>query len=105
MARLSPHSLQPAHQPVRPAPRPRTRPITVSINHNGKHYLLDSLGAVLDQREPFAEVVLVDDASQDDSVDQVRRPFPDVRVVQLTLNEGAAAARVPREQSTKVPSG
>jgi hypothetical protein len=63
------------------------------INHNGAHYLAESLPAVMDAVPPFAEIVVVDDASLDGSVELVEKRFPNVRLVRLPLNSGPGAAR------------
>jgi GT2 family glycosyltransferase len=80
--------------PRAPQARADLRPVTACvINHNGERYLPDSLGAAVAQGQRFAEIILVDDASQDGSVDLARARFPGIRIVQLTRNAGAAAAR------------
>jgi GT2 family glycosyltransferase len=63
------------------------------INYNGERFLASSLRSALAQRDRFAEMVVVDDASQDGSLDLVRREFPSVRIVRLPENRGPAAAR------------
>jgi len=63
-------------------------------NYNGRRFLATCLDAVAGQtygREK-TEVILVDDASSDDSVAFVRQHYPDVRVVQMPRNSGLAAA-------------
>ncbi|HUP00997.1 MAG TPA: glycosyltransferase [Gemmatimonadota bacterium] len=79
---------------VRPNARPNTRPITACvINRNGEQYLEDALGAAVAQADDFAEILLVDDASDDGSVELVGSRFPRVRIVRLAENVGPAAAR------------
>ena len=69
-------------------------PVSVTItNWNGEHYLEDCIRAVLDQSYPAAEVILVDNNSDDDSVPLVKRLFPEVRIVVLQKNEGPSPAR------------
>ena len=63
------------------------------INHNGAHYLAESLPAAMDAVPPFAEIVVVDDASLDGSIELVEERFPNVRLVRLPLNSGPGAAR------------
>ncbi len=43
------------------------------------------------QRFPVLEIIAVDNASTDGSAEMVRRDFPDVRLVALPANVGAAA--------------
>ncbi len=63
-------------------------------NYNGLRFLATCLDAVgrqtYDRRQ--TEVILVDDASADDSVAFVRRHYPAVVVVQMPRNSGLAAA-------------
>lgn len=63
------------------------------VNFNGARHLADSLGAVYPLRHEFAELLLVDNASTDGSMALVEREFPEVRIIQLPANRGAAAAR------------
>jgi GT2 family glycosyltransferase len=69
------------------------RPTLCMINYNGERFLASSLRSAVAQRERFAELVLIDDASEDGSLEMVRREFPSVRIVQLPENRGPAAAR------------
>jgi GT2 family glycosyltransferase len=69
--------------------------VTISVvipNWNGRRFLERCLFALRRQTVGDVEVVLVDNASSDDSVELVRRSFPEVEVVQLTRNAGFAAA-------------
>ena len=63
-------------------------------NYNGKRFLDTCLGALARQTYPAErlEIILVDDASTDDSVDFVQRHFPHVRVLSLEHNSGLATA-------------
>lgn len=69
------------------------QPTLCVINHNGEAYLPASLGAAVALGDEFAEIILVDDASRDRSVELVRERFPGVRIVRLPANRGPAAAR------------
>src|SRR5690606_33035643 len=60
-------------------------------NHNKARTLRACLASVLAQTNPPAEVIVVDDASTDDSR-AIIREFP-VRLICLDVNQGAAAAR------------
>jgi len=69
-------------------------PITLCIvNYNGAQYLIDALHAAMTQAGGFAEILLVDNASGDDSLRIVRTEFPQVRVLALADNKGPGAAR------------
>jgi GT2 family glycosyltransferase len=63
------------------------------INYNGAKHLPDALEAIRDQSWPFAEVLLVDDASDDDSPDRAKAHYPSLRVLRLPQNRGPGAAR------------
>ena len=63
----------------------------VIVTWNGRQYLEACLAAVAAQQGVSAEVVLVDNASTDGTVDYVREHFPAVRVVSLAENRGFAA--------------
>lgn len=70
--------------------------IRVSIiipNYNGRQFLDTCLDALQRQTYPqeLIEVILVDDASTDDSVAYVREHHPQVKVVELSRNSGLAA--------------
>ncbi|MDP6539906.1 MAG: glycosyltransferase family 2 protein, partial [Planctomycetota bacterium] len=69
-------------------------PVTVVVcNYEGREHLgpcLDAIGAL---RGNVAEVLLVDNASTDGSVDFVREAYPHVRVLAREHNDGPAAAR------------
>lgn len=69
-------------------------PITLCIvNHNGARYLADALQAAITQSGAFAEILLVDNASTDGSIDLVRRLFPQIRTLVLNDNRGPGVAR------------
>lgn len=60
------------------------------LNYNGRHLLEEHLASVLDAVEYDGgghEIVVVDNASTDNSVDLVKREFPSVRVIKRPSNE------------------
>jgi N-acetylglucosaminyl-diphospho-decaprenol L-rhamnosyltransferase len=64
----------------------------IVLNYNGRQWLAGCLGALAAQRgAPPFEVLVVDNASTDDSVRLVEAQFPAVRVVQNGQNLGFAA--------------
>jgi GT2 family glycosyltransferase len=75
----------------------------VIVNFNGLHHLATCLNALLAQEGPSFEVILVDNASNDGSVDFVRERYPQVRLIVAASNlgfaggnnRGAADARAP----------
>ncbi|MCB9831259.1 MAG: glycosyltransferase family 2 protein [Planctomycetes bacterium] len=70
------------------------RRVSIAVtNWNGRRYLEDCIAAALAQTVPPAEVILVDNASDDDGVAFVRARFPEVRIVELPENLGPCPAR------------
>ncbi|NIM06879.1 MAG: glycosyltransferase, partial [Armatimonadetes bacterium] len=66
-----------------------TAGISVIIpNWNGRRWLQDCLDSLRQQSLLPAETILVDDGSTDDSVDFVRRNYPEVQVIALPDNRG-----------------
>ena len=63
------------------------------INFNGKAVLADALAAARALRPRFAEMLVIDNGSNDGSADTVEREFPPFRVVWLGTNLGAGGAR------------
>lgn len=61
-------------------------------NFNGKKYLTDCLHALENQDWENFEVILVDNGSEDGSVQYVRECFPKVRLIELKENAGFCTA-------------
>lgn len=61
----------------------------VLLNHNGKHLLAKFLPSVVQHSSPYPTVV-VDNASEDASVDFLRQNYPQIQCIQLPRNEGFA---------------
>ena len=69
------------------------RRVTVVIpNYNGRDLLPTVIPSALAQDYPDFELLVVDDASTDDSVAYLRSEWPQVRVVELSENSGFARA-------------
>lgn len=60
------------------------------LNWNGRKWLEQFLPVVV-QHSPEADIYIIDNASEDDSVTFVENNFPSVRVIQNSKNEGFAA--------------
>lgn len=60
------------------------------VNYNGKQHLEECLGSVYGQSFKDFEVVMVDNASADGSVEWVKERFPEVKVVVSRTNLGFA---------------
>jgi hypothetical protein len=73
-----------------PAPSEKPRVSVVVVNYNGKHFLSDCFSAIFRQIYPPSEVIMVDNASRDDSLDFVRDNFPQVTVLVNEANMGFA---------------
>ncbi len=64
----------------------------VVVNYNSGNYLLRCLRSLSDQSTESVRVVVVDNASTDDSMRDVARCFPNVETMMLPTNVGFAAA-------------
>ncbi len=64
----------------------------VVANYNGARFLRGCLDSLRQQTYPRIEVIVVDDASADGSVDLVRTEYPEVHLVVLPRNVGFATA-------------
>jgi O-antigen biosynthesis protein len=62
----------------------------ITVNHDGCHLLADLLESLRRQSYSNREVVVVDNASTDGSVDLLHRDFPEVRVLEQSENLGFA---------------
>ena len=65
----------------------------VVLNHNGKVLAERCLRSVMDSPYPNKDVIVVDNASSDDSVAYLRTVFPDVTILENSENLGVAAGR------------
>lgn len=74
-------------------PHPERPALAVTVaNYNGRHLLEAMLPSLAAQRFRDFRVVVVDDASTDDTVAWLRREWPEVEVVALERNGGVTAA-------------
>ncbi len=64
----------------------------VIVNHNGKKWLKDCLDSITRQSYRSFEIVVVDNASTDDSVGYIRKYYPDVKIVISKTNIGFGRA-------------
>ena len=74
----------------------RTNVSIVIPNFNGEDLLRKNLPKVLaasqNPKNAVAEIIVVDDCSQDDSVKLLKKDFPSVRVIRHRVNRGFSAA-------------
>lgn len=61
-------------------------------NWNGLQYLQVCFDALRNQNYPHLEIILVDNASSDGSLDLVRREYPEVKIIALDKNYGFTGA-------------
>lgn len=62
----------------------------IVLNYNGKIHLKDCLASLAKQSYQNYETILVDNASQDDSIDFVKKNFPFVKIIENDQNSGTA---------------
>ena len=61
----------------------------IVVAWNVRDLLFNCLKSVFDETQGISfEVIYVDNASEDDSVDMVSREFPEVKIIQNTKNQG-----------------
>ncbi|MGB7933470.1 MAG: glycosyltransferase [Gammaproteobacteria bacterium] len=69
-------------------------PVTLCIiNYNGESHLAHAVDAMRAQAWKFAEILFVDDASTDRSVELIKKCCPEAACLQLESNRGPGAAR------------
>ncbi len=84
-------------KPVAVTPGPEGTPVSIVIaNYNGRELLAeclpDTIMCMKREAPPESEILVADDASQDESVAFLRQNFPEVRVISLAENQGYASA-------------
>ena len=67
------------------------RASVIVVNYNGRQYLDGCLGSLLAGDQARDEIILLDNASDDDSAGYVERNYPGVRVIRSQENTGFAA--------------
>lgn len=64
----------------------------VVLNYNGKKHIQECLNSIFRMNYPQFKVVVVDNASNDGSLDPVRAKYPQVKIVKYDRNHGFARA-------------
>jgi len=64
----------------------------IIVNHNGKHLLNACLESLYKQSFKDIEIIIVDNASADGSVEYVKDSFADIKIISLPKNIGFAGA-------------
>ncbi len=72
----------------------------IVLNFNGKHFLDENLSSLMNQTYTPLEVILVDNASEDGSIEYVQEHFPKVRIVVNGKNTGFPANNLGIQAST-----
>lgn len=72
----------------------------IVVNWNGKSLLKDCFSALRRQTFRAFETILVDNGSQDGSVEYVREQFPEAKVVQLADNRGFTGGNIAGYEQT-----
>lgn len=62
-------------------------------NHNGRRTIEKCIKSIDAQRVKMKQLILVDDASTDNSARLVKERFPEIRIIEQNKNYGAAKAR------------
>ena len=71
----------------------QTLKISIIIpNYNGKHFLKLCLDSIKNQDFSFYDVIVIDNASNDNSVEYLQKNFPEFSIIQNKENLGFAAA-------------
>lgn len=64
----------------------------IIVNHNGKKWLHDCLKSLLRQTYDHFEIIIVDNASTDDSVNFIKKNYPKIRIIENKINIGYGRA-------------
>jgi GT2 family glycosyltransferase len=63
----------------------------VTVNYNGKEYLIDFIKSIQKLTYRNFELCLIDNASTDSSIEEIARNYPDVTIIYHSKNVGIAA--------------
>ncbi len=63
----------------------------ITVNYNGLRHLKYSIPSLIRQSYPNKEIILIDNASHDGSVEFMRKKFPDVKIICNKKNNGPPA--------------
>jgi len=71
----------------------QSKPTLCVVNYNGARHMARTLGSAVALADRFEEILLVDNASTDESLEIARRDFPAVRIIETGDNQGPGRAR------------
>jgi GT2 family glycosyltransferase len=63
----------------------------IILSWNGRDYISDCIAAISSQTDRSSEIIMIDNASQDESVKLAQAILPDIRIVQNKVNLGVSA--------------
>jgi hypothetical protein len=63
------------------------------VNYNGEKYLEETLCSILIQKKEFDEILLIDNASEDRSLEIIGERFHELKIIKLNKNLGPGTAR------------
>ena len=66
----------------------------VIVNWNGKKWLKNCLDSIENQTYNNVEIVVVDNSSDDDSVEYLKKNYPYIKIIVLEENYGYAKANL-----------
>ena len=67
--------------------------VTIIIpNYNGKHFMEPCLQSLANQTCSEFQILVVDNASSDGSIEYMRENYPDIELISLNQNYGFSAA-------------
>lgn len=65
----------------------------IIVNYNVKEFILNLLGSLYPALENISsEIIVVDNASEDDSVESIRKKYPEITLIENKINIGFGAA-------------
>ncbi|MCR5464832.1 MAG: glycosyltransferase family 2 protein [Bacteroidales bacterium] len=64
----------------------------IVVAFNGSKWIRKCVGSMLDEKDVHLEVLIVDNASEDETLDIVENEFPSVRIIRNDRNEGFGRA-------------
>lgn len=65
----------------------------IILNKNRKNDLIEAIGSIYEQTYQDVEIIIIDQSSNDGSVEAVRREYPKSNIIALDKNLGVAAGR------------
>src|SRR6266576_1107507 len=71
-------------------PSRSARVASVAVSWNGRAILPGLLESLLNQTQSLSELIVVDNASTDGTIELLNEQFPSVKVIRLTTNEGVS---------------